>query len=408
MSNIKAEKLLNEYIPLLLNLSKEKRTSEIAKALLKLQRGLTGDKHLAGAGYMQDNAMLGAYLLYYWPVSFLQILTICNDAGERLEELYKKLSEEKRPLRILDLGCGPGAAACSVLSFLSSFAGDGKISAEVSLYDSGEKALKLAQKLVENQPHKKEIKVSASVCNLENGDFFNSIEGQKFDIVVMSHSLNELWKTAGNKVQRRIGFLEKLMSYLADCGLLIINEPSVLDTSRALLEVRDGLVKDGLHIAAPCCSEGMCPALTAGPNHTCHCENMWKPVEPVAGIARMAKLDRESVKMTCFVFEKEGRVVRNLEDEGSKSAASISGRIVSDGMLNKSGRIRFLLCDGKSRVSISAKDKEPHAREEGFFDLKRYTEVEIVNPEKRGDKENISWGIGAETSVKILRKPLEL
>ena len=95
MSNIKAEKLLNEYIPLLLDLSKEKRTSEIAKALLKLQRGLTGDKHLAGAGYMQDNAMLGAYLLYYWPVSFLQILTICNDAGERLEELYKKLSEEK-------------------------------------------------------------------------------------------------------------------------------------------------------------------------------------------------------------------------------------------------------------------------------------------------------------------------
>ena len=72
--------------------------------------------------------------------------------------------------------------------------------------------------------------------------------------------------------------------------------------------------------------------------------------------------------------------------------------VVSEGMLNKSGRIRFLLCDGNRRIACSAKKDDPHAVETGFFKLHRYEKIELINPEVRGDNKD-SFGIGKETAV---------
>ena len=76
-------------------------------------------------------------------------------------------------------------------------------------------------------------------------------------------------------------------------------------------------------------------------------------------------------------------------------------RIVSDAMLNKSGRIRYLLCDGKKRFPISAKADSIHAKEIGFFQLKRYDTIEITNPEIRGDAKNPALGIEEKTCIKV-------
>ena len=107
--------------------------------------------------------------------------------------------------------------------------------------------------------------------------------------------------------------------------------------------------------------------------------------------------------MTYFVFERKSNSVCELE-----KSDFLCGRIVSDGMLNKSGRVRFLLCNGKERVSVSAKNMEAHAQSEGFFNLKRYSLVEIEDPERRGDEKNVSWGIGAETKIRIIKTLEEL
>ena len=45
----------------------------LAAALLSLQRGLTGKRTLAGSGYMNEDASLGAYLLYYYRITYAQI-----------------------------------------------------------------------------------------------------------------------------------------------------------------------------------------------------------------------------------------------------------------------------------------------------------------------------------------------
>ena len=72
----------------------------MAAAVRKLSLGLTRERELAGEGYLNQPDLLGAYLLFYWPVSYAQIQSI--------------LPELPAPQRVLDLGgaAGPAAFAC--------------------------------------------------------------------------------------------------------------------------------------------------------------------------------------------------------------------------------------------------------------------------------------------------------
>jgi len=107
---------LQDFIPRLIKLWRgggsssvlsPKEYERVSGALLRLQRGLTGDRKLAGAGYMQENDLLGAYLLYYWPVTFLQVHHAFETAV-----LSNEISFENE-VTVLDLGCGPGPAGIS-------------------------------------------------------------------------------------------------------------------------------------------------------------------------------------------------------------------------------------------------------------------------------------------------------
>src|ERR1700677_3389321 len=74
--------------------------AQVAAAVRKLSLGLTRERELAGEGYLNQPDLLGAYLLFYWPVSYAQIQSI--------------LPELPAPQRVLDLGgaAGPAAFAC--------------------------------------------------------------------------------------------------------------------------------------------------------------------------------------------------------------------------------------------------------------------------------------------------------
>mgnify|MGYP006916100085 FL=1 len=79
----------------------------LAKSLITLQRGLTGERVLAGAGYMQKQNLLGAYLLYYWPVSYAQT----SYAFFPAIKYFAKKTGPHPAIRILDIGSGPGPAS---------------------------------------------------------------------------------------------------------------------------------------------------------------------------------------------------------------------------------------------------------------------------------------------------------
>lgn len=383
-----SERLLKGHIPQLLSLwrggggSGPMTNGEMTRAsdsLFSLQRGLTGERTLAGTGYMQDSNLLGAYLLYYWPVSYLQV-------SLALSERMDVLSSLPDGIRILDLGCGPGAASMALCDLLP---GRKK---QVTLADASGKAMKIAAKMLNTG----DVTVTERIVDFEH-DLPDPSWGA-FDVVIANHLLNELWVGKANALQSRVDFLERWTASLASDGLLFIAEPALLKTSREELAVRDELTGRGFSVLSPCMGDGPCPAFAAGDGHTCHGEIGWKPIEPIASLAMGSHLDRESVKMAYFFFRK-GKIQRKSVPDGMLRA-----RVVSDGMLNKGGRLRYLLCDGARRFPFSARKDDPRAKAQGFLGLRRYDLVEITHPEIRKSGEEVSYGVGPETYIRLVSR----
>ena len=433
-----------------------------AQNVVELQRGLTGSRALAGNGYMQKGASLQAYLLYYWPVSYAQT----KAALQKTPRFFERVAEisgaaetssktKKRAIRVLDLGSGPAPASCS-LADLAQGRGEQNMAFEFCLCDSSGDALSLGKKILE-AAYAKNASVETRVCNLENifqpkngapeiagkpqiaGSAQNAgkpkngaafLDGKKFDFIIASHSLNELWKGQKKRGEKIAGLLKNLSACLDDGGLMLLMEPALLATSRALIEARDALIASGLKVASPCLqSASPCPALE-NTNATCHAQFDWEMPKIVADLASLAGLNRADVKMTYFVFEKAvagsfgqegdfGNGDNSLQDQKgggpdfglatetglatAPSLANICALVVSEPMLNKAGRVRYVLCDGKARFTLSAKNGDPNAAAQGFFDLKRYDKIKIAGAQVRSQKgEPLSLGFDEKTRLEFL------
>ena len=417
-----------------------------AQNVVELQRGLTGSRALAGNGYMQKGASLQAYLLYYWPVSYAQTKAALQKAPsffERVAEISGSAGTsgnagtvskaKKRAVRVLDLGSGPAPASCS-LADLAQGRGEQNMAFEFCLCDSSGDALSLGKKILE-AAYAKNASVETRVCNLENifqpkngapeiagkpqiaGSAQNAgkpkngaafLDGKKFDFIIASHSLNELWKGQKKRGEKIAALLKNLSACLDDGGLMLLMEPALLATSRALIEARDSLIASGLKVASPCLqSASPCPALE-NPNATCHAQFDWEMPQIVADLAALAGLNRADVKMTYFVFEKA--VAGSFGQEGdfgngenSLQDQKVAALVVSEPMLNKAGRIRYVLCDGKARFTLSAKNGDPNAAGQGFFDLRRYDKIKVAGAQVRSQKgEPLSLGFDEKTRLEFL------
>jgi SAM-dependent methyltransferase len=353
-----------------------KELQRASTGLLSLQRGLTGTRTLAGNGYMDDSSFLGSYLLYYWPVSYLQSSLALSSDFDVIRSFRAKES-----VRILDLGSGPGAVSCALADLL------GKTPLSITLVDSSSKAMRLAERLLKT----KGIQAESHQTQLESDDL--SFLSGSYDCILLSHTLNELWIGDTDAIGKRASLVEKVASFLSPSGILLLMEPALLETSRNLLAVRDRLVSSGFTILSPCLGDCPCGALCAGPSHTCHAEITWKPGEPMASLAAKAGLDRASVKMTFFVMKKGTTETKAKEQ---------TALIVSDCMLNKAGRIRFLCCDGQKRFSISAKTDAPAAVTSRFASMRRYDLISYSGLEKRGEGDEQSYGIGRQSTIRLI------
>src|SRR5678816_3432348 len=75
---------------------------EVAQGIRTLSAGLTRERTLVGARYLDDPRLLGAYLLFYWPVSYAQARSVLGELS-------------RRPHSVPDLGSGPGPVAFAAL-----------------------------------------------------------------------------------------------------------------------------------------------------------------------------------------------------------------------------------------------------------------------------------------------------
>jgi SAM-dependent methyltransferase len=338
---------------------------EVTSAVQRLSLGLTRDRKLAGARYLDDDRLLGAYLLFYWPVSYLQARGV-------LSELPRK------PRSTLDLGSGPGPVAFAALD-----AG----AAEVLAADRSTRALAVARTLAveagepiavrEWDPH-------------QRGELAGLSRGRSFDLVTLGHVVNELFQGEGaGAPARRAALIEEALALVAPGGSLVVIEPALRDTSRALLEVRDLLVARGIAVRAPCLFRGACPALVR-PTDWCHAERPIDPPPLVDEIARRAGLRKEAVKMSYLVLAPKGEGWRD-------PPAGRVFRIVSEPLPSK-GRLRYMGCGPEGRMGLALQEKDVTQRNRSFESLLRGDVVEITGVEPRGDGLRLS----AESEVRIV------
>lgn len=414
---------------------------DLGSSLRALQRGLTGQRELAGTLYMEDSLLLGAYLMYYWPVSYVQT---CMTITELVPRTCKNS-------RILDLGCGPGPVSAAFLD-----AG----ATSVTLVDSSPTALALAEKLLETftAPSGNAASGDRMKTHRQNPDRMDSggrntsgrteaspihiktcradllagepIPKGPYDYIVASHLVNELWNDDPDPASSRLSFLDSLVGNLAPEGILLISEPATLESSRNLLALRDRfLIKHpDFGIAAPCPQAGPCPVLAAGSHRSCHAEYSWMAPDVVTALANSAGLERNSVKSAWIAFQFQGVKKPDLTRSGSASDRSytdnspdtetknpgsnscdITGRIISEPMLNKAGKIRYLLCQGFRIVTVSAKAIDPDAKNAGFFSLTRGDSVSFsaLTPTARPEgSEDYTQGFRFDenSSLKLLMK----
>lgn len=320
---------------------------EVGAAIRRLSRGLTRERELAGARYMEDPKLLGAYLLFYWPVSYAQ-------ARHVLKEL------PKTPRTVLDLGSGPGPVAFAAVDAGAS---------EVTAADRSEPALELARQLATEAGE-------GLWTRSWNGQVGEAPPPGPWDVITMGHVLNELWSGKPDAVPRRSAVVEKALAQVRPGGSVVILEPALRDTSRALLQLRDRLVGKGYAVRAPCMFQGDCPALVKETDW-CHAERSWNPPRLVLDLARAAGLHKEALKMSYLVLAPKPEPWPALPD-------GRLFRIVSEPLASK-GRQRYIGCGPEGRVGLSLQEKHITGANVDFSRLRRGDVIAVEGTEEKGD-----------------------
>lgn len=333
---------------------------EVGSGVRALSLGLTRERELAGARYMDDPRLLGAYLLFYWPVSYAQ-------ARQALGEL------PHRPRAVLDLGSGPGPMA---------FAAQDAGASEVTAADRSKAALALARELAA------EAGEALATREWDPQKGAKLPEGE-FDLITMGHVLNELYGTGDGAIERRAELAEQALARVKRKGTLLILEPALRETSRNLLKVRDVLVARGYAVRAPCLWRGACQALIKE-SDWCHAERSWRMPRVVEDISRAAGLHKESLKMSYLALAPKGEAWPELP-QGRYF------RIVSEPLEGK-GRQRYVGCGPEGRMGLALQEKHRTDANQGFFRLQRGDVIRISETEPRGD----GLALNEKSEVKVV------
>jgi hypothetical protein len=218
-----------------------------------------------------------------------------------------------------------------------------------------------------------------------------------FDLITLGHTLNELWAGHPERIELRVSLLLRLAVQLAPGGRILFFEPALMQTAQEAIRVRDGLVHAGFAVELPCIWQRDCPAL---PGSTCHGEFEWEPPQEIVRLAHLARIGRETLKMAWFVLRKPGA-------EPAPPVASSDGtpeggtyRVVSEPLLSKSGRIRYLVCGPLGRFALSAPKESPGSGVKPFYTLRRGEGISIIGARRR----ETGWGLEAESVVRVVER----
>jgi SAM-dependent methyltransferase len=333
--------------------------AQIASGVQFLSQGLTRGRDLAGVNYLSEPSLLGAYLLYFWPFSYLQ-------ARHLLQYL------PQAPQRVLDLGSGPGPVGTAAWD----------IGAQtVTFADRSQAALAIAKKL-------------GTLANKKAETLFwdplqrPALPKARYDCILAGHLINELWAGDEARVPKRAQLISSWFEHLNPGGTVVLLDPALTITSRDLMSVRDLLLNQGRKLLYPCLGTQPCPALNK-PGETCHVEEAWDLPPLVRDLVRRLKFKKSSLKMTAFIFSA-------AEAKPALSSPEIF-QIVSEPLFSKNRRVRLIGCGAAGRLSLALKPELATPDNRLFLHLRRGDVVRITGAQPREGGLDLLPGSRVET-----------
>lgn len=166
-------------------------------------------------------------------------------------------------LRVLDLGAGLGTTTFGIARLVRLLGLAESLEVDAVDLDAG--ALERMRTLAEPDDELAPIALRTHAETLES---FLGRAGATYDLILLGLSLNEL----ADGAERRAELLVRATNRLADDGLVVVVEPALHGTTRALMQLRDRLVAAGREVVLPCTHREPCPMLLAGDRDWCHVE----------------------------------------------------------------------------------------------------------------------------------------
>ena len=320
----------------------------------RIHEGLVGARGLIGTPYLADPTLRSEYDREIAPRTGLALEKV-------LREIFPDPEAAGCPRRVLDLGAGTGAAGIALRRYFQD-----RVQDRVQDRADGRMELVSVDQVIATGAVRPADVTDVPALSRIVAAAPTAGGGGRFDLVIAAHVLNELY--LGEAEPGRAAHLAVLVelwcrSLLGDPGTLILIEPALRDTSRALLAVRDHLVAAGLNIVAPCFFRGPCPALTRE-RDWCH-DSVPSAAPPVT----QGKSPRRARPVDFSYL-----VIRT---SGQSAADSSLFRIVSDPMPEK-GRLKLFACGIPGRHPVVRLDRHVSPANDALDRLARGDVARIV------------------------------
>ena len=301
-----------------------------------------------------------------------------------------QLPQRKR-WQVLDLGAGLGTTSLGLAAFARTLASppDGldvlAVEREAPLLD-GMRAL--VNEVSRHPELAVPIALRSTEIDLEKGALPEGL----FDLVLMGLSLNELWQDEDDAVERRAGLLARLVEALEQDGALIVLEPALASTTRALMAVRDRVGNEGRAVIFGPCPHGTarCPLL-ARERDWCH-EDLPLALPPaLAALAKEAHLRFEGLSYSYLTLRKQRPAL--------SEALGGNARVVGGPIRSKGRRELHLCMDGQHR-RLNVLD-----RDAGIHD--RVARGAVLAVQLAAEREVLRLGRDAEVQTRRMLSPVD-
>jgi hypothetical protein len=206
----------------------------------------------------------------------------------------------------------------------------------------------------------------------------------RYDIILLSNLLNELFAQDAAKLSRRKELMAHLLrTFLTTDGSCILVEPALQGTSRDLLLFRDALREQGFTVYAPCLRQGPCPALV-NPRDWCHEDIPWEAPPLIRMLDKLTGLRKDALKFSYLVLRMDGA---SLSDVYGGEAF----RVVSEPLVSK-GKAEYFVCGAAGRKLITRLDKDASPQNQAYSELRRGDVVSFDDLRDEGKRFKVEKG----------------